>query len=424
MTPFTGWQYLLIDAANNFGLDKLLFEERIEWAEEHLDRLETLADKADTKPLYLKAVQAIRKAQRGEATGHLVGMDACCSGIQIMSALTGCIAGATNTGLVDPTVRADAYTKTTEFMLDELADTIAEKLNVSRKEAKDALMTSFYGSKAKPIEIFGEDTPELAAFYVAAQRVAPGAWELLQDLRASWQSFALKHSWKLPDGFDAVVKVMQAVNPPPRIEVDELDHATFTYEIYVNEGSKDGLSNIANVVHSVDAYVLRSVHRRCNYDVAMVERALGAIYMGLLGANGNTPRLGTKATQPLEADTKLAYYVEQFERSEMADVVILSFLTPSNAHQLSTIHLEKLRDIILTMLAHRPFEVVTIHDEFKCGANHMNHLRQHYINIFAELSESNLLSDLLSQIHGTPGVFPKMSTNLGELIRGSNYALS
>lgn len=43
---------------------------------------------------------------------------------------------------------------------------------------------AFYGSKAKPKEIFGEDTPELNAFYQAAQQVAPGAWELLQDLLA------------------------------------------------------------------------------------------------------------------------------------------------------------------------------------------------------------------------------------------------
>jgi hypothetical protein len=30
-----------------------------------------------------------------------------------------------------------------------------------------------------------------------------------------------------------------------RIEVDELDHATFTYEFYENQGQKSGLSNAA-----------------------------------------------------------------------------------------------------------------------------------------------------------------------------------
>lgn len=53
----------------------------------------------------------------------------------------------------------------------------------------------------------------------------------------------------------------------------------------------------------------------------------------------------------------------------------------------------------------------------------MNHLRQHYIDVFAELAESNVLSDILSQIHGMPGHFPKLSQNLGALIRNSNYAL-
>ena len=63
-------------------------------------------------------------------------------------------------------------------------------------------------------------------------------------------------------------------------------------------------------------------------------------------------------------------------------------------------------------------------DEFKCHPNRMNHLRQQYINIFAELAESTILSDILSQIHGCPGTFPKLSTDLGTKIRQSNYALS
>lgn len=420
LTQFTGWQYLLIDLANHFGLDKMLFEDRIEWAERNLDVLESQVVLADNKPLYLKACMAIRKAQTGEPTGHLVGMDACCSGIQIMSALTGCITGATHTGLVDPNVRADAYTISTLFMNEELSNNVTVAgVTVPRNVMKQAVMTVFYGSKAEPKKIFGSDTPEINAFYVAIHTVAPGAWEMLQDLLGSWQPNALKHAWKLPDGFDAVVKVMEKIQA--RVEVDELDHATFTYEFYVNQGSESGLSNVANVVHSVDAYVLRCVHRRCNYDGFMVDAALDDIYSELLDPN---MRLGDKPRLPLVAGTKLAYYVEQYKRSGMADIVILSYLTPSNVSQLSTLHLEQLRDIILTMLVHKPFPVVTVHDEFKCGANHMNHLRKHYINVFAELAESNLLSDLLSQIHGVPGTFTKLSNHLGTLIRNSNYALS
>lgn len=415
MERFTGYEYILIDIANAYGLDKELFSSRIEWAKQNLDKLEQLAiDKGNwkEKPLYIKAVMALRKAQRGEPTGHLVGFDACCSGIQVMSVLTGCHAGARATGLVDPNMRSDAYTYTTSVMNEILGGGI----NITRKQAKDALMTSFYGSKAVPKALFGEDTPELDAFYAAAQRVAPGAWDLLQDLLASWQPHALEHSWKLPDGFDARVKVMQKVEDV-RIEVDELDHATFTYEYYENKGSKKGLSNVANVVHSVDAYVLRTLHRRCNYNLEVVETAQRLIDIELI-------KRSMKLIGETEADEAIGYYSAQYERSTMADIVVLPFLTAQNIGGLSTEHLQKLLVIVNGMLEYKPFEVITIHDEFKCHPNNMNHLRQQYINVFAELADSELLSDLLSQVSKTQGTYQKASNNLGEVIRGSNYALS
>src|SRR4030095_6050436 len=163
MITFTGWEYLLIDMANHFGLDKLLFEERIQWANDNLHQLEALADQAEVKPLYIKAVMAVRKAQAGIPTGHMVGLDACCSGIQVMSALTGCVEGSRSTGMIDPNVRADAYGRCTT----EMASILGNNFTIDRKDAKSALMTSFYGSKARPKEIFGEKTPELNAFYEA-----------------------------------------------------------------------------------------------------------------------------------------------------------------------------------------------------------------------------------------------------------------
>ena len=419
MKTFTGWEYLLIDVCNQFGGDKLLFEQRIAWAEENLDRLESLVEFAETKPLYMKGVQAIRKAQKGIPTGHLVEMDACCSGIQIMSAMTGCIAGAMSTGLIDPNVRADAYSTLTVTM-NEILHAQGSSVDVQRSDAKAALMTTMYGSKAKPVEIFGEKTPELDAFYQSAQKIAPGAWELLSDLKHAWQPYALYHAWKLPDGYGARIKVME--KKESRIEVDELDHATFTYEYYVNEGTKKGISLPANVTHSVDAYVLRSIHRRCNYDKDVVLRA-----MGFLLDEQDARLQGFAEQQPrvqCEHD-KLDYYLTQYERSGMPDVIILNHITTAyDAQYLSDALIAKLLEIIESMLAHKPFPVISVHDAFKCHPNHMNHLRQHYINIFAELAESNILSDILSQIHGCKGSFPKLSNDLAEKIRGSNYALS
>jgi hypothetical protein len=410
MKTFTGWQYLLIDLANHFGHDKLLFEERIQWATDNLHQLESLADQADVKPLYLKAVMAIRKAQQGIPTGHLVGLDACCSGVQVMSALAGCIAGAESTGMINPNERADAYSKTTKVMIDLLGSNV----DVSRKDAKQALMTSFYGSKKTPKMIFGEKTKELDAFYEAATIVAPGAWDLLQTLLASWQPYALEHSWKLPDGYDSRVKVMQ--KKEIRIEVDELDHASFSYEFYENQGSKSGLSNVANLTHSMDAYILRTMHRRCNYDREVAERVADIIEMELIERSMDRARSGY-----VNGETE--YYIEQYRRSTIADIVILPHLDEDTVQGLDLEHLHALAKILTGMLQYQPFELVTVHDEFKAHANNMNWVRWQYREILAEIAESEVLNDLLGQIHGFSGTFNKLSFNLAEQIRGSAYAL-
>jgi hypothetical protein len=53
----------------------------------------------------------------------------------------------------------------------------------------------------------------------------------------------------------------------------------------------------------------------------------------------------------------------------------------------------------------------------------MNWVRWQYKEILADIADSNLLDDLLSQIHGVQGTFNKLSNNLGDVIRNSNYGL-
>jgi hypothetical protein len=115
--------------------------------------------------------------------------------------------------------------------------------------------------------------------------------------------------------------------------------------------------------------------------------------------------------------------LQHFSRSTVADAVILPLLTHENVCQLSQKHLDGLATIVNGMLQYQPFELVTIHDEFKAHPNNMNWVRWQYKEIMAELADSFLLDDLLSQIHGTTGFFPKLNHNLGDVIRQSNYGL-
>lgn len=413
MKFYTGWQWLLIDAANQWGYDKLTFEERIQFTLDHLHELEAMAKGAEKEPLYRKAVMAIRKAQAGLPTGHMIGVDGVCSGLQMFAVLTGCVDGARATGLVDPDRRADAYTECTSIM----NEILGSALQVPRKDAKQALMTSYYGSKKTPKDIFGEDTPELNAFYQAAQQLSPGAWELLQDLLGAWQANALAHAWKMPDGYDVRVKVM--TKKEARIEVDELDHATFTYEFYENEGQKKGISLPANVAHSLDAYVLRCMHRRCNYDRDAVALAAYRI-KNILGMRDMQH---PEAHMPI-TNEHIDYYVRQYERSGIVDIVILPHLDGDALKCLSNDHLRGLQRIFNDMLQYKPFELVSIHDQFNAHANNINWVRYQYKEILADIADSNLLDDILSQINGVQCRFKKFSTNLGAIIRNSNYGLT
>lgn len=240
--------YICIDIANCVGTqgafrgDKELFEDRIQWVKDHYNTLEDFIDVAEDKPLYIKAVHALRETMLGNPIGHLVALDATCSGIQIMSAITGCIAGADATGLVTDK-RADAYTDVTKEMNSILKLRGLSQILVPRGDVKRAVMCSGYGSTLVPKEIFGEGDL-LTTFYQATAKIAPTAFKLMADLLDTWQADALSHNWVMPDNFHVNIKVMQSKET--RIEVDELNHATFTTYVKVNQGSKKGLANVAN----------------------------------------------------------------------------------------------------------------------------------------------------------------------------------
>lgn len=167
----------------------------------------------------------------------------------------------------------------------------------------------------------------------------------------------------------------------------------------------------------VDAYVLRCMQRRCNYDEDMVLNAQ------LILLTEQFDRAGGTKQQALEQGTAFAYYMAQYQRSNLADIVILPYLTYENVKQMSLAHINKLLSIIEDMLKHKPFEVLTVHDAFHSLPSNCNWVRWHYKEILADLADSELLTDLLNQLYKSNGKFEKLSDNLGDTIRKSNYGL-
>lgn len=398
---FSGCEYLLIDAANYFGLDKEIFSKRISWAKENLNKLEEFITEADDPIMFCKAVLNIRTVQKGEAIGALVGLDATTSGVQILSALTGCLQGATWTNLVDSSKRYDCYTEGYKAMLENLENIECE---ITRAQAKNALMTFFYGSTREPEKEFGEGTEELKAFYTAMEENLPGAYEYSQEAKALWNPDALVHSWTLPDAHVASVKVM--TKKTIGIEVDELAHHTFNFTSQVNEAKESDVSLVANTTHSIDGFVVREVKRRCNYNIKQVNYYIKAINE--------------------ELDIRNELRDENINTDNVLSLVILEGIF--DLMTISTNDLYRYLDLLETIKSLPVFEVLFVHDEFRCLPNYCDIMRYWYKEILAELAESDYLSQMFSEIAGEEIIYENVEGGISKqemaaLIRNSSYAI-
>jgi len=399
MNNYSPIDYIKIDIANQYGYDKKTFAQRIAWVNSLKDPM-TKVDQAESPAQYLAAVYALQDAEAGVPSGHLVGLDACASGVTILGILAGCHETAKNTGITG-SKRMDLYAECTK-MMNTMLD---EEVHVDRADSKQASMTHFYGSKATPKRIFGEDTDELMAFYQAQEMVAPGACMMMRELLHSWQPYELDHTHSLPDSFVSKVPVLQKFKS--KIEIDELDHTTLTYIYEDNVGTEKGLAVAANMTHAVDAFIVREVVRRCSYNRGQLEETLQVIneHAGILVDN----------THPVERVCRNHGFLS-LRGAEFIAEQPLAF---------SDDYREELRILITEVLSHSSFDVITIHDEFKCHPNYMNDLRKVYMGILAELADSNVGERIIQEVRMDPDYkLEKFSDDLGDEIMKSEYFLS
>ena len=277
---------------------------------------------------------------RGQKTGYLCGLDATASGIQLLSVMAGCVQSARQCNVVFTGKREDAYTNMHVHM-----DTLLGGQNqYTRKMVKAAGMTHFYGSKAEPRAAFGEDTPQLAAFYKTIEDLLPGANTLNHDLLSLAQPTALSHDWTLPDGFDVRVKVM--VNEEHAVEFLGTQHTVIQR---VNSTKESGLSMGANIVHSVDGMVVREMGRRCNFDAAK----LTDMHLMLHTETGGKSTLR-------QQDLELLRLLECVDSTGFMSLVIAEYLDERNLGHLSPVHRQQLIQLIESLPA-KPFRLIAIH---------------------------------------------------------------
>lgn len=387
-------QWLAVNVANYFGMDKKPFNERIQWVKDNLDSLELLADKADDYPLFIKAVKDLRDALAGKPVGTIVFLDASCSGLQILGLLSQDPKAMQQTNCVAGDIKYDAYTY------------VSNKVNQSkfflREDTKQALMTYLYGSHSVPKKVFGADVD---VFYSTVQLEFPHVYEIVDTLKYSHNESSVAHTWTLPDGFVAYC---------PNYVRENATYSQWGLEIALHKVAPDrsqrSISNLANVTHSVDAYLCRTMHRLCNYDSKTFNRAVAI----LSDVKPATKELNDKAKQLLKL----------YRQTKIADVSILKYLNAENVGNLPTTLRTKLLSMVESSLEHKPFELVTVHDAYGSKPQYCNYVRKHYNECLLQLHKSTLLNSILNQLRPNWVTVTNNAYVRDSLILNANYSLS
>lgn len=399
MQMFTGKEYLMIDIANSFGLDKLNWQDRINWFKENENQLEKLTPEADDDCLYQAGVMAWRKVQKGLPSGYPVSLDATCSGMQILACLCGDIDAAKLCNVVPTGKREDAYKAIYEFMLTK----INEDGKIKREDTKKAIMTSLYGSSAVPKQVFGEGNL-YNIFLDTMKECAGGTWEINEAFLDMWQPNNLSHDWILPDNFHVHIKVIDTIT-----EVIHFLNEPFDITKKVNKPMESGRSLGANATHSIDGFIVREIVRRCSFNPQQIKEVKDAILSEQKDFSEYRPK-----------DKMLKKLISNYKKTRILSARIFDYIDIFNNGWVDNIPVMELIDSLPT----KPFNVITIHDCFRVLPNYGNDIRKQYTRLLYEIAKSNLLNDIISQIIGRRVDVGKVDPNMYKLILDSDYALS
>ena len=345
-------QWLAMDVARAYGLDKATWSERLQWT---LDNPE-LQRGAKDPFTYKSAWEALQKARRGEAIDHLVSLDATASGIQCLALMAQDAESARAVNLGTDVVN-NPYRRVKEHMG-----------NYDYEMVKQATMTSFYESVATPMELFGADYDK---FVAAAATMLPGPWAI-KDAIASCMTCRDQYRWTMMDGY----KVVMDVTSPVECSMDiGQGHMISWIEHRKAAVRTKGLT--ANVTHSLDALVLREVLRRANSYYAWIPE-----------------RFLTPFTEFREHDIMLAQSILRWQQSKFLSFEILEHIDLFNQHLVP----QELRDALDARTSCSEMYIQPIHDCYRVRATDASKLFQIVKEVMADLAYARTVDWLLPQI--------------------------
>ncbi|RUT50974.1 DNA-directed RNA polymerase [Campylobacter fetus] len=261
-----GIYWLKVDIANNYGLDKCSFEDRVNWVDTNIDNIlkdpESYIPSAEEPLLFKRAIIAYKEGViEGKAIGHICQLDATASGPQIMSTVMRDVKAMKYFNVIGDDIRHDYYTLVAKETYNKTKSSDLWKgypdFNAIRKVIKKPLMTLFYNSKSKPKEMFGDDTAELKAFYEVVNEYTKGAMDLMDIINSAWDDTKSLNTWRLPDGHTAYCPVSKTETK--RIELKEINAVVNYMHTSVKPNPDEHRSLVPNIIHALDAWICRMI---------------------------------------------------------------------------------------------------------------------------------------------------------------------
>lgn len=344
-------EWLAMDVARSYGLDKATWVERLKWTHAHPG----FEQGAKEPFLYQSAYEALQKALAGEPIDHLISLDATASGIQCLALMAQDSASAEAVNLGSDRVN-NPYRRVQEHMGSQY----------DYERVKQAVMTSYYESVLTPLQLFGDDYPK---FVEAASTMLPGPWAMKEAI-ASCMTYKDEYRWTMMDGYEVKMDVTTPVECT--MDIGAGHSVTWMEHRKAPVGTK-GLT--ANITHSLDALVLREVLRRthCPYQWYTTEQPFEELR---------------------EKDILLLQSILRWQRTQFLSFEFMDHCDGMNQHLVP----RELREAVEARTSADCMYIQPIHDCYRVRATDAGKLFQIVKEVMADLAYAKTAEWILPQL--------------------------
>jgi hypothetical protein len=217
-----------------------------------------------------------------------------------------------------------------------------------------------------------------------------GIYTMRQACLDAWDEDALEHEWELPDGYqihqvitqDTFARDMytgQYVYPAKRVEITlngkQRGIDCRWSKIGKRSKKESGTRSIgANLIHSLDAYLMRELVRRCKQDFVIKPEEFKEVIEYSFDIKVEDP--------------KAEELFHMWEETNIVSLNILNHLHYGDC--LPRPYWEAIVEVI-NDLPKEGFDIRPIHDEFACLPRYANSMRYQFNHLIAELYLSTIL---------------------------------